>query len=92
MEWSTSGPRDVIPAPEPLFQENTELGVDEIKQVDWSADGAVVNVIRTVLKNGQVYFEDRFYTSYSPWQAICEYGSGLTDPKARAAEKGLCQK
>ncbi len=92
VEWSTSGPRDVIPAPEPLFQENTELGVDEIKQVDWSADGAVVNVIRTVLKNGQVYFEDRFYTSYSPWQAICEYGSGLTDPKARAAEKGLCQK
>ena len=91
VEWNTSGPQDVIPAPEPLFQENPELGVDEIKQVDWSADGAVVNVTRTVLKNGQVYFQDRFYTSYSPWQAICEYGSGLIDPKARAAQKGICQ-
>ena len=91
VEWNTSGPTDVIPAPEPLFQENPELGVDEIKQVDWSAEGAVVNVNRTVFKNGQVYFEDRFYTSYSPWQAVCEYGSGLADPKARAAEKGICQ-
>jgi len=91
VEWNTTGPMDVIPAPEPLFQENPELGVDEIKQVDWSADGATVNVNRTVFKNGQVYFEDRFYTAYSPWQAICEYGSGLSDPKARAAEKGICQ-
>jgi vancomycin resistance protein YoaR len=91
VEWNTTGPMDVIPAPEPLFQENPELGVDEIKQVDWSADGATVNVNRTVFKNGQVYFEDRFYTAYSPWQAICEYGSGLSDPKARAAEKGVCQ-
>ena len=91
VEWNTTGPTNVIPAPEPLFQENPELGVDEIKQVDWSADGAVVNVNRTVFKNGQIYFEDKFYTSYSPWQAICEYGSGLADPKARAAEKGICQ-
>jgi vancomycin resistance protein YoaR len=91
VEWNTSGPTDVIPAPEPLFQENPELGVDEIKQVDWSADGAVVNINRTVLKNGQVYFKDNFYTAYSPWQAICEYGSGLDDPKSRAAEKRICQ-
>ena len=91
VEWNTTGPTNVIPAPEPLFQENPELGVNEIKQVDWSADGAIVNVNRTVFKNGQIYFEDKFYTSYSPWQAICEYGSGLADPKARAAEKGICQ-
>lgn len=91
VEWNTSGPTDVIPAPEPLFQENPELGVFEMKQVDWAADGAVVNVNRTVLKNGQVYFQDRFYTSYSPWQAVCEYGSGVTDPETRAAEKGICQ-
>jgi vancomycin resistance protein YoaR len=91
VEWNTSGPTDVIAAPEPLFQENPELRVDEIKQVDWSADGAIVNINRTVYKNGQVYFEDNFYTSYSPWQAVCEYGSGLDDPIARAAEKGICQ-
>lgn len=91
VEWNTGGLQDVIPAPEPLFQENPDLGVFEMKQVDWSADGAVVTVNRKVLKNGQVYFVDRFYTAYSPWQAICEYGSGVEDPKARAAEKGICQ-
>jgi vancomycin resistance protein YoaR len=91
VEWNTSGPQNVIPAPSPIFTENTDLGVNEMKQVDWSADGATVNVNRTVYKNGQIYFEDRFYTSYSPWQAICEYGSGVEDPKARAAEKGICQ-
>jgi len=91
VDWNTSGPTDVVPAPEPLFQENPELGVDEIKQVDWSADGAFVQINRTVFKNGQVYFADNFFTSYSPWQAVCEYGTGLVDPKARAAEKGICQ-
>lgn len=91
VEWNTSGPQNVVPAPEPIFNRNTELGVNEIKQVDWSADGATVNVNRTVFKNGQIYFEDRFYTAYSPWQAICEYGAGVEDPKARAAEKGICQ-
>lgn len=91
VEWNTSGPQDVIPAPEPILQENPELGTYEMKQVDWSADGAVIRVNRTVIKGGQVYFEDLFSTVYSPWQAICEYGSGVEDPQAKAAAMGLCQ-
>jgi len=91
VQWNTSGPQNVIPAPDPLFQENPDLGTFEMKQVDYSADGAVVTVNRTVLKNGQFYFNDVFKTAYSPWQAICEYGSGVEDPLAKAASMGLCQ-
>jgi vancomycin resistance protein YoaR len=91
VDWNTSGPQDIVPAPEPLFQENPELGIYEMKQVDYSAEGADITVNRTVNKNGQVYFNDVFVTSYSPWQAICEYGIGVEDPVTRAAEKGICQ-
>lgn len=91
VQWNTSGLQNVRPAPDPLFQENSDLGNTEMKQVDWSADGADVTISRTVLKDGQIYFEDTFVTSYKPWQAICQYGSGVTNPESRAAEKGICQ-
>lgn len=91
VSWTTTGLQNVIPAPEPLLQENAELGSYEMKQVDYSADGAFVKVDRIVLKNDQFYFSDTFATSYSPWQAICEFGSGVEDPKTRAVEKGICQ-
>ncbi|MFH1909089.1 MAG: VanW family protein [Chloroflexota bacterium] len=91
VEWNTSGPRDVVPAPEPLFQENSDLEPGEIKQVDWSADGAIVTVTRLVQRMGQVLYNDTFTTRYKAWQAICEYGPGTENPQALAQEKGLCQ-
>ncbi|MDI6769986.1 MAG: VanW family protein [Anaerolineales bacterium] len=92
VEWYGSGPRDVVPAPEPLFQENSELEPGEIKQVDWSADGANVTVTRIVWRGGQVLYNDPpMITRYKAWQAICEYGPGTENPQALAAEKGLCQ-
>jgi hypothetical protein len=62
-----------------------------MKQVDWAADGADVYVTRTVSRNGQVLFSDEFATHYEPWQAVCEYGSAVEDPQAKARELGLCQ-
>ncbi len=91
VEWSTSGPRDVVPAPEPLFQENTDLEPGEIKQVDWSAEGANVTVTRLVQRAGQVLSNDTITTYYKAWQAVCEYGPGTENPQALAQEKGLCQ-
>ena len=91
VQWSSTGLQNIKPAPDPLFQENPELGTNEIKQVDWAADGATITVNRTVLKNDQIYFEDKYVTSYEPWQAICQYGSGVTDPEEKAKAKGLCQ-
>lgn len=91
VDWNTSGPRDVVPAPDPLFQENPDLEPGEIKQVDWSADGANVTVTRLVERAGQELYNDTFTTHYKAWQAVCEYGPGTENPQSLAQEKGLCQ-
>ncbi len=90
VEWDTTGPSNVVPAPAPLFEENPELKDGEIKQIDYSAQGADVTVTRTVWKNGQVYFTDDFQTHYQPWQAICEYGPGTENPEKKAKKNNLC--
>lgn len=80
VEWSTTGPQNVVEAPEDLYRENPDLAQDEIKQVEWKADGADVTVRRTVTKNGQIHFQDSFTTHYLPWQAVYEYGPGTEIP------------
>ena len=90
VDWQTTGTTNVVSAPEPLFQESEELAKNEIRQVDWSAEGADVSVSRTVFRNGQFYFEDVFNTHYDPWQAVCEYGIGTNNPEKKAEEQGLC--
>ena len=89
--YDTSGTMNIVPAPEPLFEENPELGKNEMKQVDWAANGADVNVTRTVWKNGAVYFQDTVTTHYEPWQAICQYGPDSKNPERLADEKNLCR-
>ncbi len=76
VDWQTTGPTNVIPAPEPLYRENPDLAKGEIDQVDFAADGAEINITRTVYKDDRVHFSDRFYTKFRPWQAIYEYGPG----------------
>jgi vancomycin resistance protein YoaR len=89
--YDTTGPTNVVSAPSPLFEENPELKKNEMKQVDWSANGADVNVTRTVWKNGAVYFQDTVTTHYEPWQAICQYGPDSKNPEKLADEKNLCR-
>jgi vancomycin resistance protein YoaR len=89
--YDTSGPTNVVSAPEPLFEENPELNKNEMKQVDWAANGADVSVTRTVWKNGAVYFQDTVNTHYEPWQAICQYGPDSKNPEKLADEKNLCR-
>ena len=88
--WDTTGPTNVVSAPEPVFEENTDLRKNQIKQVDWAAQGADVIVTRTVWINGQIYISDNFPTHYQPWQAICDYGPDTDNPKKKAREMGLC--
>ncbi|MBV6395622.1 MAG: hypothetical protein HFACDABA_01200 [Anaerolineales bacterium] len=90
VEWNTTGPINIVPAPEPLFEPNPELPKGQIKQVDWSADGSDVTVTRTVYKNGTVYLTDTFKTHYEPWQAICQFGPGTENVEKLADKKGLC--
>jgi vancomycin resistance protein YoaR len=89
--WETTGPTNVVPAPSPVFEENPELKAEQVKQVDYSAQGADVDVTRTVWRGGQIFFSDQFQTHYQPWAAVCEYGPGTEDPQKAAKSKDLCQ-
>jgi vancomycin resistance protein YoaR len=89
--WDTTGPQNVVPAPKPLFEENDELKAGQIEQVDWAANGADVDVTRTVWKNGAAYFSDEFKTHYEPWQAICQVAPGTKDPEKLAKRNNVCR-
>lgn len=91
VEWQTTGPQNIIPAPDPLFKENQDLKPGQITQTDYAANGADVTVDRTVLKDGAVYIQDQYITHYEAWQAICEYAPGMADPEKVAKRQGLCQ-
>jgi vancomycin resistance protein YoaR len=90
VEWNTTGPTNIIPPPNPVFEENPELEPEQIKQVDYSAQGADVVVTRTVWRNGQIYFTDKIQTHYQPWSAVCQYGPGTENPVVAARKNGLC--
>jgi vancomycin resistance protein YoaR len=89
--WETTGPQNVVPAPKPIFEENDELKAGQIKQVDWAANGADVDVTRTVWKNGAVYFNDEFKTHYEPWQAVCQVAPGTKNPEKLAKRNNVCR-
>ncbi len=76
IEWHTTGLQNRVDPPEPLYQENPDLAKGEIRQVDWAVEGADVTVSRTVLRNGETYLQDSYFTHYVPWRAIYEYGPG----------------
>jgi vancomycin resistance protein YoaR len=90
VQIDTTGPRNLVPAPSPLFEANPDLSAKQIKQVDWAADGSDVTIIRTVWKNGAILFTDPFITHYEPWQAVCQFGPGTEDVEKLAKKKGLC--
>ncbi|MFN8434101.1 MAG: VanW family protein [Anaerolineales bacterium] len=88
--WETTGAQNTVPAPETVFEENVELKTNELKQVDYAAEGADVTVTRTVWRNGAVYFTDQFQTHYEPWAAVCQYGPGTEDPRRQARKSEVC--
>jgi vancomycin resistance protein YoaR len=80
VDWNTTGPTNTVPAPDPVYRENPDLAKDEIRQVDWAAEGADVTIDRTVMKDGNVYFSDTFRTHYEAWANVFEYGPGTEIP------------
>ncbi len=91
VQWETTGPTNVVPAPKPVIQLNPEFSQDEIKHVDYAAEGADVTLNRTVLRDGKILFADKFFTQYQPWADVCEYGPGTKDPEKLFKKKGWCQ-
>lgn len=86
VDWTSSGPRNVVEAPEPLYKENPDLDQGEIDQVDFEADGMDIVVTRTVRLDGQVLHDDIIRTHYLPWRAIYEYGPGTELPEDAKTE------
>ncbi len=76
VDWDTTGPTNTVEPPDPSYKENPDLSKGEVKQVDWSAQGADITVHRTVTRDGQTYLQDTFFTHYESWQAKYEYGPG----------------
>ena len=89
--WETTGTKNVVRAPEPLYELNPDLKKGQVKQVDWAANGADITITRTVMRNGAVYFTDSFTTHYQPWRAVCQYGPDTKNPEKQARDKGLCR-
>lgn len=66
------------PAPEALYQDDPELPNGQIKQVDFAAPGARVYFTRVVKRDGKTIIEDKFESSYRPWQAVYLRGTKQT--------------
>jgi len=79
VQWS-SHESNAVDAPKPLYKENPELDKDEIKKIDYEADGLDVVVDRTVTRDGETIHKDTIKTHYLPWRAIYEFGPGSDLP------------
>lgn len=79
VDWSSSGPTNIIAPTKPEYHENPDLAAGEIRQVDWAAEGSDVTVSRTVTRDGNVVLSDSVVTHYEPWQDVYEYGPGTED-------------
>ncbi|MGA2505520.1 MAG: VanW family protein [Anaerolineales bacterium] len=86
------GLQNVVPVPDPTYEENPALAAGEISSADWwVTDGADITVTRTITRDGQqLYPTDTTQTHYVPHGEVCQYGPGTEDPEALAAQLGLC--
>ena len=83
VEDTSTGVQNVVPAPEEVFRENPDLAKDETKQVEWAADGADITHTRRVYRDGQLLFQDSYYTHFEAWGAVTEYGPGTDVEKLK---------
>ncbi len=72
--------REIIPAPPAEYIEAGDLALGQIRQIDYSADGADVWVYRNVYDTeGSLIKRDQVFTHFLPWQAVFEVAPG--DPR-----------
>lgn len=63
------------PAPEPVYEETTELAPGVVRQVDWAASGATSEFTYKVTHaNGEVTQDRTFYSVFRPWRAVYQVG------------------
>jgi hypothetical protein len=93
VDWQNLGLQNIVPAPDPVFEENPALSAGEISPADWWANsGADITVTRTITRGGQqLYPTDTTKTRYVPHGMVCQYGPGTDNPEALAEQLGVCR-
>lgn len=66
---------DIIPPPEPRYQEDPILKKGVIKQIDFPAWGAKVSFTYKVYKDDKLIIDNKFTSVYRPWQAVYLVGT-----------------
>lgn len=64
------------PALADKYQEDPSLPRGVVKQVDFSAEGALVTFSRKVFRGGTIIIDETFKSNYRPWQAVYLVGTG----------------
>lgn len=75
IEVSKSTVWDVVPPPEPKYQEDPTLKKGTVKQVDFPAWGSKAIFSYKVYKNNNLNIDEKFYSNYRPWQAVYMVGT-----------------
>lgn len=69
--------RDVLPPAPTVYEVNNDLAPGQSLQVDWSAEGAYVEVMRVILDaNGNEIRREQFASQYQPWGAVVQVAPG----------------
>jgi len=67
---------NITPAPADRYQDDPTLPKGTVKQVDFSAQGAISVFTRKVYKGDKLLIDDVFKSNYRPWQAVFLVGTG----------------
>lgn len=67
---------NVVPHGPALYEENASLSPGTMRQVDYAVDGFDSTVYRSVYRDGELLYQDTFFSQYMPWQAVYQVAPG----------------
>lgn len=61
---------NIVPHPPTKYIDDATLARGTTKQVDFAVDGEDVTLYREIYDNGNLIAKEKFFSHYSPWQAV----------------------
>jgi uncharacterized protein YabE (DUF348 family) len=61
---------NIVPHPPTKYIDDPTLPRGTTKQIDFAVDGEDVTLYREIYQNGQLVTREKFFSHYSPWQAV----------------------